>query len=262
MNKQAYDVGYAIGMLKSGSVERVERQNRKLFKIAKLLYKKGALKKEAFQWPWGKDPGEMTYTDDPEGFMAGVRREAESRGKSMYEEAKKNKNDFMKRQQMEAAGRLMNWGRTGGKMEMPDITKQKYQAPPWAKNKQPKEEEDYKPITLEGDFGPTPEPISIDLPKKEEKKPEKKGPSKQEQRDQYYDKYGQPIQRSESRFWGGPRFHDIQRYWMQMLGQTPAQLRANQVAQEAGYGRALQHRGNLDWLKSILLGPQSGHYGA
>jgi hypothetical protein len=38
-------------------------------------------------------------------------------------------------------------------------------------------------------------------------------------------------------------------------------MRAGQVAREAGYGRALQHKANLDWIRAMLLGPQMGHYG-
>ena len=67
--------------------------------------------------------------------------------------------------------------------------------------------------------------------------------------------------KAEQGFWGGPKFGDMQRYWLQMLGKTPSQLSGEDVAREAGYGRALQHKQNLDWIKSMLMGPQMGHYG-
>jgi hypothetical protein len=73
--------------------------------------------------------------------------------------------------------------------------------------------------------------------------------------------YGGGPSKAEQGFWGGPKFGDMQRYWLQMLGKTPSQLSSEDVARDAGYGRALQHKKNLDWIKSMLMGPQMGHYG-
>ena len=43
---------------------------------------------------------------------------------------------------------------------------------------------------------------------------------------------------NEAGFYGGPKFGDIRRYYMQMLGMTPSQLSARDMAQEVRRGRA------------------------
>ena len=57
---------------------------------------------------------------------------------------------------------------------------------------------------------------------------------------------GQAVQggpsKAEQGFWGGPKFGDMQRFWLQMLGKTPSQAAGEDLAREAGYGRAVGHK--------------------
>ena len=240
MNKQSYDMGYALGIMKSGSVERVEKKNSKMLKLAKLLHKKGKLQKAALfgRLQWIPDGGASPDTKSPEyqknlreevGRRAAGLRETQGGGGWGYDPASSGHSPTG-----EVAGNLEDYSKTG---KMPNLPKAKGQG---------------KPSKGEGydDKGV----ISLDMDPAKRKRIQQGGGTGG-------DAGAAGGAEGEAGFYGGPQFGDIKKYWMQLLGQTPSQMSAGQTAREAGYGRALRHKGNLDWLKSMLLGPQSGHYG-
>jgi len=240
MSKFAYDIGAALGMMKSGSVERVEKENTKLLKIAKLLQKKGKLTKAAFKWPWdysGVDhtPAERQKQIGEKVTAAGVTTKERGGGGSA---------DPL----TEAGDDLISRGQ-GTKGTFASI---RQGAPTSSKGKKGNK----GIISLnDSDGGDENGVLSLNPGTRkllgtsgglaaQGEQGVQGGPSKEEQG-----------------FWGGPKFGDMQRFWLQMLGKTPSQAASEDLAREAGYGRAVEHKKNLDWIKSMLMGPQMGHYG-
>ena len=263
MSKFAYDIGAALGMMKSGSVERVERENTKLLKIAKLLQKKGKLTKAAFKWPWdysgtGSEGYDPTNPEHKKRMLANVASRGAGIGAGEPEGSPR----------AEVAASLRAYGKTGDK----EIAAGRKPIP-GLKGPKGKKGKKAGPISLASgvkpaakgnwgnwfrslwDNGGGGKVLELD-PGTSKLLDISGGPAAQD---------GQAVQggpsKAEQGFWGGPKFGDMQRYWLQMLGKTPSQLSGEDVAREAGYGRALQHKQNLDWIKSMLMGPQMGHYG-
>jgi len=284
MSKFAYDIGAALGMMKSGSVERVEKENTKLLKIAKLLQKKGKLTKAAFKWPWdysgtGSEGYDPTNPEHKKRMLANVASRGAGIGAGEPEGSPR----------AEVAAKLRAYGKTGDK----EIAAGRKPIP-GLKGPKGKKGKKAGPISLASGVKPAAKgPISLnDSDDWDEKSPlsldsvggsddgDENGPLSLDSGGGTHRRniqlYGvdaanrmkaggrQPgggPSKAEQGFWGGPKFGDMQRYWLQMLGKTPSQLSGEDVAREAGYGRALQHKQNLDWIKSMLMGPQMGHYG-
>lgn len=227
MSQQAYNLGFAIGIMKTGSVEKIERQNATLRKIAELLHKKGLKKFAAVK---SADDGAAAPFDP-----------------TSLEHQKALRDEVARQTAAIAEGA----GPESPRREVGEFGKQ-FQRRGWAATRDLAKR---VPKTTAAP-GPKGEPKVIDLKLSPEEIRRYQRPGGQEAARR---PGGAPSE--EEGFYGGPQFGDIRKFWMQLLGMTPSQMRAGQVAREAGYGRALQHKANLDWIRSMLLGPQMGHYG-
>jgi len=282
MDKFAYEVGASIGLLKFGSVTKLERRTAKLFKIAKLLQKKGKLTKAAFKWPW--DYSGVDHT--PAERQKQIREKVTAEGVATKERGGGGSADPL----TEAGDDLISRGQ-GTKGVFGSI---RQGAPTSSKGKKGNN----GPISLnDSDDWDGKSPLSLyDSDDWDEKSPlslndsddwDEKSPLSLDsgggRRDRHRRSHrrnmqlygvdaanrmkaggGQPgggPSKEEQGFWGGPKFGDMQRFWLQMLGKTPSQMRGEDLAREAGYGRAVGHKKNLDWIRSMLMGPQTGHYG-
>ena len=224
MSKQAYDFGCAVGMLKSGSVARVEKENAKLFKIAKLLQRKGKLTKSALINPEQASPGSAVAS-----MFAPKKKKTE--GPNMAD---------VKAKVLEEAGRLEE-SEEGWTPQSDSAERlRKYT--------------EGTPMTLPGRGAPAekgkggepPKPIELeDTDRIRQHRAAGKGGGRAAAG------AGGPSDAGAG-FYGGPQFGDVQKYWQQLLGMTPSQFDARSTAQEAGLGRAWKHRGNLNWLRAIL----------
>ena len=265
MSNLAYDIGAALGMMKSGSVERVERENTKLLKIAKLLQSKGKLTKAAFKWPWEAFSDSRSFDPKNPEHMKNMRSEVGTRGATIG-----GAGQYEGSPRAEQAAKLKAYAASGNK----DVLTGKVPLPG----------DKSKVISLnDSDGGDEKGVLSLDSDGGDENgvlsldsgggSAAQGGQATHRRNIQLYGvdaanrmKAGgrQPRggpSKEEQGFWGGPKFGDMQRFWLQMLGQTPSQMRGQDVAREAGYGRALQHKKNLDFIRSTLMGPQIGHYG-
>ena len=261
MDKFAYEVGASIGLLKFGSVTKLERRTAKLFKIAKLLQKKGKLTKLAISMPegWGgREPGPRERNKN---IRDVVGREA----------AKIGKKQSVWSPRAETAAALKSYA--SGKIDFKDL-----------RGPQPGDKQNKGVISLnDSDDWDGKSPLSLnDSDDRDEKSPlslDSGGGRRDRHRRSHRRNMqlygvdaanrmkaggGQPgggPSKEEQGFWGGPKFGDMQRFWLQMLGKTPSQAASEDLAREAGYGRAVEHKKNLDWIKFKLMGPQTGHYG-
>ena len=259
MSKFAYDIGAALGMMKSGSVERVEKENTKLLKIAKLLQKKGKLTKAAFKWPWdysgtGSEGYDPTNPEHKKRMLANVASRGAGIGAGEPEGSPR----------AEVAASLRAYGKTGdkeiaaGRKPIPGLKgpKGKKAGPSGGAGAAP----DPKGVLSIGSAGGDSAANSSGVleldPGTRKLLGTSGGPATQG---------GQAVQggpsKEEQGFWGGPKFGDMQRFWLQMLGKTPSQAAGEDLARNAGYARAVENKKNLDWIKSTLMGPQMGHYG-
>ena len=237
MNQQAYNMGFAIGIMKTGSVEKIERQNTALRKIAELLHKKGVKKFAAVKSADNEfDPTNLEHQRNLRKEVA--RQTAEIAAGAGEDSPRSETAEFGRQFKRRGAAAVRELGAKANKL---------------------KESMPYRAAQS----GKEPKVIDLELSPEELRRYQRPGGfggggggrdarSLEERRRKFDEEEG---------FYGGPQFGDIRKFWMQLLGMTPSQMRAGQVAREAGYGRALQHKANLDWIRAMLLGPQMGHYG-
>jgi hypothetical protein len=214
-NKQsaAYVRGYAAGLIKSGSVEKCERQNARLLKIAVLLQKRAGV------WDYEraeKKPG------SPE-FMKIVNKKVQDMAASQM--------DAPEYSPEHEAGKSLQQAKltaTGIKGPAMQDVKKRYERGAPERERRRKERD---------------KPLEVDVPDRDEKQKGEAGkpaPTLQDRETAF--NVGSPED----------RFNRQQRLWYQMLGMSPAQLSAEQELTQQAKARSALHQQRLNWIRSLF----------